>query len=70
MEYIDKIKQMTKESTTTKVCRDLQLRERVGIAKYGHTVDKSSDDMLQHLYEELLDAACYIKTEIERRKSV
>ena len=69
MEYTEKIKHMTQISTTDKVCRDLKVREQFGIVKYGHTVDKSSDDMLQHLYEELLDAACYIKTEIERRKN-
>lgn len=58
----------TSPTTTALVIKDLVKREQLGIKKYGHTVDKSPDDMLQHLYEELLDACCYIKTEIERRK--
>ena len=51
--------------------RALQLhiasRQRMGIQKYGRTVAESPDDMLRHLYEELLDAAVYVRAELERR---
>ena len=43
------------------VAKDLKERARRGIQKYGHALHKSKDNMLQHLYEELLDAASYIK---------
>lgn len=66
--YLEKIKRMATPTTTTLVIEDLKAREKMGLAKYGEYVHQSKDDMLQHLYEELLDAALYIKTEIERRK--
>ena len=43
---------------------DLQKRSELGIRKYGITLDMSPDGMrerLQHLYEELLDGANYVK---------
>lgn len=46
------------------VVTDLKTREKTGFAKYGTTVDRTDlglDAWLQHLYEELLDAAMYIK---------
>jgi len=49
------------------VCRDIAARQQMGIKKYGRTVEESSDDMLRHLYEELLDAAVYARAELERR---
>ena len=66
--YEAKVKAMTTLTTTSLVINDLKARETLGIKKYGHPVNESKDNMMQHLYEELLDAACYIKTEIERRK--
>ena len=57
------------DTTTSLVISDLRLREQVGLLKYGKFVHESNDDMMQHLYEELLDAAVYIRTEIERRKN-
>lgn len=66
--YLDKIKRMAEPTTTSKVIADLKEREQIGLHKYGEYVHQSKDDMLQHLYEELLDASLYIKTEIERRK--
>lgn len=51
------------------VCADIAERQQLGIAKYGCTVAESPDDMLKHLYEELLDAAIYTKAELERRKT-
>lgn len=56
-------------TTTTKVIQDLRIREIMGHEKYGEYVNESKDDMLQHLYEELLDASCYIKTLIEQKKN-
>jgi hypothetical protein len=49
------------------VCADIAARQRVGIAKYGVTVEQSPDDMLRHAYEEALDLAVYLKAELERR---
>lgn len=46
------------------VCADLKLRSELGIAKYGTTLartDLGRQEWLQHLYEELLDAAAYVK---------
>lgn len=50
------------------VIEDLLNRAEVGFKKYGCTLDQSTDDMLQHLYEELLDATMYIKTRINQEK--
>ena len=52
-----------------RVCEDIAARQRLGIAKYGCTVEASKDDMLQHAYEESLDLCIYLKAEIERRIS-
>lgn len=49
------------------VVADLRDRAEVGFKKYGHTLDQSKDDMLQHAYEEALDLAMYLKTEIKNR---
>ena len=46
---------------------DLLRRSRVGIAKYGVTLDRkdlSLRDWLQHAYEETLDQANYLKRAI------
>ena len=51
-----------------RVCEDIAARQRLGIAKYGVTVECSSDDMLRHAYEEALDLAVYLKAELERRQ--
>lgn len=43
---------------------DLQLRAELGLKKYGTTLDRkdlTTDQWLEHTYQELLDAACYIK---------
>ena len=51
------------DKNVTKVITDLQTRAAVGFKKYGtntERTDLSADDWLQHLYEELLDAAVYI----------
>lgn len=43
---------------------DLQKREAKGIKTYGTTLDNANltnEQLLQHLYEELLDSVFYIK---------
>lgn len=50
-----------------RVCADIAARQRLGIAKYGVTVEQSPDDMLRHAYEEALDLAVYLRAELERR---
>ena len=60
-----------RESATgveARVCEDIAARQRLGIAKYGVTVEQSKDDMLRHAYEEALDFAVYLKAELERRQ--
>jgi len=49
------------------VCEDIAARQQMGIAKYKCTVEDSTDDMLQHAYEEALDLAVYLKAEIKRK---
>ena len=56
------------ESATTEVIKELRKRECVGLQKYGKSLNvATTEDMMQHLLEELLDAACYIKTEMMKR---
>jgi hypothetical protein len=51
------------------VINDMRIRSEFGHKKYKKYLTKNTDeDMLQHLYEELLDASVYIKTLIEQRK--
>ena len=58
------------ESSTKQVIKDMKERECFGIQKYGQSLNVGTkEDMLQHLYEELLDASVYIKTLIEQRKA-
>ena len=67
--YQIKVKEMTTPTTTTLVIEDMKNREQFGFHKYGKFLSKdTTEDMLQHLYEELLDGAVYIRTLIEQRK--
>lgn len=53
---------------TDLVIEDFRKRTELGISKYGQALTKhTKEDMLVHLYEELLDAAQYIRTIIEIR---
>lgn len=48
----------------SEVIVDLKRREQVGIKKYGTTVDRSdlsTEQWVQHFYEELLDGAVYAR---------
>ena len=56
-------------STLYAVMEDLIRRSDLGMKKYGHAIEESPDDMLQHAYEEALDLAMYLKTEINRKAS-
>lgn len=51
------------------VLEDIAKREAMGYNKYGKYLTANTDeDMLNHLYEELLDATVYIKTLLLQRK--
>jgi len=53
-----------KDSVVAAVRADLLLRSQLGIEKYGTTLDRSDlseRDWMQHAYEEMLDAALYLK---------
>lgn len=55
------------DKVTEAVRADLLSRSEVGIKKYGTTLDENKAtqrEWLQHLYEELLDAAQYAKRQI------
>ena len=54
-----------KDQITQAVVNDLISRSQRGINKYNTTLDQNNkDDYMNHLYEELLDAAQYIKKEM------
>ena len=51
------------------VVRDMLARNEEGAVKYNRYLQTDCpDNMLQHLYEELLDAAVYTKTLLEKQK--
>lgn len=57
------------QTATDDVIKDLRSREKMGYKKYNKFLTPDTDeDMLQHLFEELLDASLYIKTLINQRK--
>lgn len=60
---------LKQENTATDdVIKDLRNREKMGFKKYNKFLTPNTDeDMLQHLFEELLDASLYIKTLINQR---
>lgn len=57
------------------VCHDLLQRSKVGIGKYGVSLERTDlnlRDWLQHAYEECLDQANYLKRaiiEIDEKKN-
>ena len=54
-----------KDKITEAVIEDLKSRSERGIKKYNTTLDQNNkDDYMNHLYEELLDAAQYVKKEM------
>lgn len=59
---IEEIRKLEAAAPRTEVSRQLLARERVGLAKYGVTLDRrdlSAAEWLQHLAEELMDGAGY-----------
>jgi hypothetical protein len=53
------------DTITTLVMEDLKLRADRGLKKYNTTLyGNNKDDFMNHLYEELLDAAQYCKKEM------
>jgi hypothetical protein len=53
------------DKVTEAVIEDLRSRSERGVKKYNTTLDQNNkDDYMNHLYEELLDAAQYIKKEM------
>ena len=55
---------LPKDSITCAVMEDLKHRADRGLQKYNTTLgENNKDDFMNHLYEELLDAAQYIKKE-------
>jgi hypothetical protein len=68
-EKVNGIPYQKTKATLPSVIADLASREVRGIGKYGKALDNNTgEDMMQHLYEELLDAAMYIKTLINQRE--
>jgi hypothetical protein len=62
---------MNNETTYQSIINDLIEREKMGVEKYGVTVDNANlteEQWLQHAYEEALDFAVYIKTLMKKRK--
>ena len=54
----------TRDNITNQVIEDLKSRAERGYKKYNTTLgENNKDDYMNHLYEELLDAAQYIKKE-------
>ncbi len=59
---------MAEKGTWDYIIEDIQKRNAVGIEKYGVELNPTTNqNMMLHLYEELLDAVVYIKTEILRQ---
>jgi hypothetical protein len=51
-----------KDAIVAKVIEAYKTRSEIGIAKYGTTLDENNtDNFLQHLQEELMDATLYIE---------
>jgi len=63
-QYIRDNMQHTKDNITNQVIEDLKSRAERGYKKYNTTLgENNKDNYMNHLYEELLDAAQYIKKE-------
>lgn len=60
-----------KDEVTKAVVNDLLARAKRGEEKYNTTLHENNhDDFMNHLYEELLDAAQYIKKEIIKTSTI
>ena len=62
-------KRRAPESIQSQVRADLVERERLGVERYGTALyPHNGRDALRDLYEELLDACCYVRQALEERK--
>ncbi len=58
--------------TEARVCVDIAMRQQLGLAKYGTTVEGNPlplRDWLRHAYEETLDCAIYLKRAMQELDS-
>ena len=56
------LEEVKKDNIVESVINQFKERSKVGIEKYGTTLqENNSDDFLQHLKEELMDAILYIE---------
>jgi len=70
-QYEEDYIQKPKDSVTVSVMEDLKVRADRGVQKYTTTLEENNhDNFLQHLYEELLDAAQYVKKEITVQETI
>ena len=68
--WAQEIRECMATGVEARVCADIAARQRLGIAKYGCTVEQSPDDMNRHAYEEALDLAVYLRADMEKRLDV
>ncbi len=55
-----------KDDIVADVCLRLVQRSQRGLSKYGTTLkENNTDNFLNHLFEELLDASLYIQKELD-----
>ena len=62
------LKKQENSDTLNEVISDMIAREKLGLKKYGTTIDRDDYSLLdwtRHHYEELLDAALYVKKQIQ-----
>ena len=68
----DALKDIIKDAVVESVINEFSERSRIGIEKYGTTLEaNNTDDFLQHALEEAMDFCLYIKklqTQIKAKK--
>ena len=58
------------ESIWNQVISDIRKRERTGVLRYGKYLTKhTTEDVLNHAYNEALDLVVYLRTEIIKRNT-
>jgi hypothetical protein len=63
---------MTQSQVISDVIADIKARAVLGLAKYGVSLDRpdlSTDDWLEHAYQEALDLACYLRVLLNRKNA-
>jgi hypothetical protein len=57
-----------KDVIVADVCLRMVQRSQLGLRKYGTTLkENNTDNFLNHLFEELLDASLYIQKELDNK---